>query len=123
LIKAVYAGKDIPDHELKYKDMDKEESYDNIFKELRIQSLTKEPQYNIIMWDNNIKTEEEAVAFLKKNNVKYIISKDAITIANRRLEDTKVASLEKEFEPVNKRIYRAVYADVSLFLYKVASLK
>lgn len=119
LMNTVSAPKNIKGYELSYKDMDDEKIYDTVLRKLRMQSLTKRPCYNFIRWDDNIKTEIEAVDFLRKNKVAYIISKDACAIGDKRLEDTKVASLIREFKPYNKRIYKAVYADVSLFLYKV----
>jgi hypothetical protein len=100
-------------------DIDTRVNYDNSFKEFRIESLAGKPQYNIIEWDEGIKTKLDALNFLKKDNVSYIISRSALTINGKKIEDTKIASLVKKFEPRSRRIYKAVYGDVDLFLYKV----
>ncbi|MBU1147620.1 MAG: hypothetical protein KKD11_04640, partial [Candidatus Omnitrophica bacterium] len=107
------------DSVLMYKDMDGEKNYDSVFRKMRAESLMKRPQYNFVRWDNSVDTEEKAAEFLKKNSVKYIISKDSIIIGGKTLESTKIALFIKEFRPRNKRIYKAVFADVSLFLYEV----
>ena len=109
----------IAGHELTYKNMENEKGYDSAFQELRIDSLMRRPQYNLVRWDKNIKTENDAMDFLKENNIRYIISNCPLSIDNKRLEDTKIASLVKVFEPRNKRIYKLVYNDVSVFIYKV----
>lgn len=119
LIKTAPVGKNIKGHELLYRNIDSESSYDSAFKELRIKSLMKKPQYNLIRWDDNIKTEEEVVSFLKKNSIQYILSNNVLTINNRKLDDTRAAFLIREFKPGNQRIYRAVFGDTSLFIYKV----
>ena len=106
-------------HELTYKDMDSEGRYSAVFRELRIESLKNDPQYNLVRWDNGIETEEDAKSFLYKNNAKYIISNSALKIQNKSLEDIKVVSLVKIFRPRNKKVYKILYGDPSLFLYKV----
>ena len=119
LIKSGPTVKDIKGYELSYKEMDSETDYDNIFRELRIESLMKKPQYNIVRWNNNIRTERDAMHFLKKNNIKYLISRKPFKIGDEKIEDTKIASLIKVFRPRNKRIYQIEYTDTNLFLYKV----
>jgi hypothetical protein len=103
-----------------YSDMEKDKDYDNIFKELRMESLAKKPQYNLIRWDKDIKTIEEANSFLRQNNIRYILSRGAYGIAGKRLEETGVAFLVKEFKPDNERVYKAVVGGgVDLYLYEV----
>lgn len=108
-------GTDIQSYKLSYKPMDNEDSYDTSFRELRIESLTKNPQYNIIRWDNGIKTENDALIFIKENNIQYLVSAGACLIGNKKIEDTKAAFLLKEFEPENKRVFEGP----PVFLYKV----
>jgi hypothetical protein len=108
--------KNIEGHELSYKDMDDEKRYSADFKKLRVQSLTKNPQYNFIRWDIGMETEADVADFLKKNNVGYILSDGPWRIGNKRLEDTKIASLAKEFKPYSHRIHAWTEG---LFLYKV----
>jgi len=109
----------IAGHELTYKNIENEKSYDSASKELRIESLIKSPQYNLVRWDKNIKTENDAMDFFKENDIKYVIANCPLSIENKRLEDTKTVSLLKVFEPRNKRIYKLVYNDVSVFIYKL----
>jgi hypothetical protein len=108
-------GTHIQAYKLSYKPMDNEDNYDASFRELRIESLTKKPQYDIIRWNNEIKTENDASAFIKDNNIKYLVSAGACLIGNKKIEDTKVAFLLKEFEPKNKRVFEGP----PVFLYKV----
>jgi len=110
------AFKNIEGHELFYKDMDDKSRYEGDFRKLRLQSLMKKPQYNFIRWDMSIETEADAIDFLKKNNIGYILSDGSWKIGNKRLEDTGIASLAKEFKPYGHRAYSWTE---SLFLYKV----
>ena len=95
-----------------YRQMEDENNYDNSFREFRIQSLMKKPQYNIIKWDGNIKTRNAAEIFIRKNNIKYIITGGSCTVD---LEDEKIATLLKEFKPKNNRVFEGH----PVFLYKV----
>lgn len=108
-------GTDSQAYNLSYKPMDNEDNYDASFRELRIESLTKKPQYNIIRWDNGIKTEKDALIFIKENNIKYVVSAGACLISNKKIDDTKIAFLFKEFEPKNKRVFEGP----PVFLYKI----
>lgn len=115
LIDTAPAMRDISGHELHYKEMDNREDYDRIYSKLRIESLAKKPQYNLLRWDSSINTEEDATNFLKKYKVKYILSTDLPMISNKRLVDAGIVSLVTEFRPRNKRIY----GNLRLYLYKV----
>ncbi|UCB56951.1 MAG: glycosyltransferase family 39 protein [Candidatus Omnitrophota bacterium] len=106
-------------HENHYKEMDNDENYDSIFRELRIQSLTKKPQYNLIKWDKKIKDEKDLVDFLKKNNIKYVISGGVSMINGKRLEDTKSAFLMRTFESPNGKKYNRG----GVYLYKIHEKK
>jgi len=114
LIETAPRIKDIRGRELAYKEMDNNEKYESIFRELRIQSLLKKPQYNLIRWDGNIKSEQEAGAFFKKNNIRYAISNGAWMVNNKNLTDLKTVSLMKEFRPKNIKVYQG-----RLYLYKI----
>jgi len=103
----------IKGHELTYKDMDKQD-YDSVFKKMWVQSLMKKPQYNLLRWNSNIKTEKEALAFFKRNNVKYIMGTAIPMVDNKRLVDTEMVSLLREFKPKNRK----VYGDFRLYLSK-----
>lgn len=105
----------IKGHELSYKGLDKEKTYFSIFRKLKAESLAKSPQYNLIRWDENIKTEQEAIAFFKKNNIKYVVGNKIPVVDNSRLSDTGLVLLEKDFSPKNKR----VFGDVILYIFKV----
>ena len=59
------------------------------------------------------------MVFIKENNIDYIVSGSTLIIDGKKIEDTRMVSLVREFKPQNKRIYRAVFSDVSLYLYKV----
>lgn len=119
LIKTAIQWDNIPGHELNYRTMDSEENYGSVYRELRINSLMKKPQYNIVRWDNSIDSETKAKEFIAKNNIKYIITRDSQVIPNGKVDYKGIVSLIKEFDPENKRIYREVFTDVRLFLYKV----
>lgn len=118
LIKTAPTGwENIKGHELTYKNMDREDNFD-AFRELRIESLTKSPQYNLIRWDKAVKTSEAAPQFLKTNNIKYIISNGP---GSKELEYKGIVTLIQKFEPRNKRIYMDPCGDanMALYLYKV----
>jgi len=119
-IKSPFVRQNIKGHEICYKKMDDEEKYDGVFKELRIASLAKRPQYNLIEWSKGIKTEEEAVKFLNDNNIKYIISIEPCMINNKKIENTEIASLVAMFEPKNKRVWGWTEPYLfKVYLYKV----
>ncbi len=102
-------------HPLNYKKMDYEVDNEDILRELRIESLTKKPQYNLIRWDINIRSEEEAIKFFKKNKIEYLITSNPRMIGKRKIEDTDLVYLVKTFKP-NIKI---IYPDVDLNLYKI----
>jgi len=107
---------DIPGHNVHYKEMDSEKNYDSIFRELRVESMTKSPQYNLLRWDRNIKTKKDAMNFMIRNNVKYIIGSNAAWLdTNKELIDTRIISLVNEFRPDNKR----VYGNEFLYIFKI----
>lgn len=105
----------IEGHERNYRKMDDDSKYDSIFKELRIQSLAKKPQYNLIRWPSDIKDEARARDFFKKNNIEYILSSGKFSFGGKDVEEMLIASLVKNFEPNNVRVYE----EAGLYLYKV----
>jgi hypothetical protein len=102
-------------HELDYKPMDDNARYHGMLREMRIASMTKSPQYNLLRWDKDINTEKEALQFLRKNKVKYIIGVDISLIGNKKLSDTKMLALVKQFKADNKRVYETP----DLYIFKV----
>lgn len=117
LIKTAPVIDAIAGHKLSYQKLDDEASYDSIFKKLRIESLTHKPQYNLIRWDKNIKTEKEARVFLKNNNIEYILGIIMPVVNNKKLTETEIALPIRIFKPNNKRIY----GDINLYLCKVSN--
>jgi len=115
LIETAPGVKMVEGHELNYKEMDDKSKYEDYMIRLRVESLTKKPQYNLIRWDSSIKTEAEALKFLNKRDIKYIISSDPVIINNKRIEFTNIASLVKSFEPIDTR----VYAPKTVYIYSV----
>lgn len=116
LLSTAQATQDVPGRNIRYKEMDNEKNYDSIFRELRIQSMTKKPQYNLLRWDRDIKTKKDALNFMIKNNVKYIIGSNTSWLGNNKeLIDARVISLIREFRPSNKRVYE----DVAFYIYKI----
>ncbi|MFA4991734.1 MAG: glycosyltransferase family 39 protein [Candidatus Omnitrophota bacterium] len=111
----------IEGHELAYRGLDKESDYDGAFKGLRIEGLAKKPRYNLVRWDGGIITKEQAAGFLRGVKAEYVVSSTALILEGKRLEDTGIASLIKEFRPRNPRIYKAVFSgvDLGVFIYKV----
>ena len=115
LIETAPKVKAVEGHELNYIEMDDRDKYDDYVTMLRIESLAKKPQYNLIRWDSGIETEAEAVKFLNKLNIKYVISSDPAIINNKKIELTNIASLVKKFEPIDIR----VYAPKTVYIYRV----
>jgi len=106
------------DIDISFRPMDSDENYDSIFRELRIQSLMKKPQYNLIRWDKKISSEEEAVLFLRKHNIKYIMANGEVSVGSKKLKDLKIVTLVREYSPNNTRVYE----DNNFYLYKVNPL-
>jgi hypothetical protein len=102
------------DCKIKYINMDDESRYNSVYRELRIESMTQRPQYNLIRWDTNLNTQDAAVKFLVKNKIKYIVSYGQFTINKQNAEKIEGIELVKEFKPKNRR----VYGNNSLYLYR-----
>jgi hypothetical protein len=100
---------------ISYKPMDSDEYYTGIYRELRIQSLMKKPQYNLIRWDKLIKNEEEAAKFFHKQKIEYVICNGPVRVGGKELKDTDIVSLIREFKPNNTRVYE----DNNFYIYKV----
>lgn len=91
--------------------------YNDKIQEIWIESLTQYPQYDLYRWDRNIESMEQAEAFFKKNNIKYVLALTPVILGNRSLEESGGLSLLKAFKAKKARVYNAV----SLLLYRVNS--
>lgn len=109
----------IPGHELVYEPMENPEDYDPVLREIRVESMTKRPQYNLVRLDNNVATFQDLKSFLKKNNIEYILTTSEITAEDKEIGNCKVLTLVNRFAPANKRIYKIEHIDLSVFLYRV----
>jgi hypothetical protein len=98
----------IEGHEINYKKLSDDSKYGTA-KDIRIESLMQRPRYNLVRWDKNIKTEEDAVNFFKREKIEYIVSFGPFKINGKNLKDIKDISVVEIFRTINARISTDVY--------------
>lgn len=110
----------IKGHELTYVEMDSRKKYEDIYKNLKVESMAKTPQYNLFLWDRKIMSKDKAVEFFKNNGIQYAISDQPWIIGSEKIEDTKIASLIKVFKPENRRAWAGTEPyPFDLYIYKI----
>ena len=87
----------------------------NKFKELRIESMTKKPQYSLLRLPSSINDLNAFYDFLRKNKISYIISCGKFNFEQMHNASRDLIILEKKFVPVNKRVYE----EDGVFIYRV----
>lgn len=108
LIETAPIIENIKGHEINYIKLDSD-AKSSSFREIRLESLTQKPQYNLIRWNKGIKTEKEAINFLRENKIAYVASFGPFLINKKKLESIKNISLVKIFKSNNRRISADTY--------------